>query len=424
MIVFLMIVYCAVLVVLLKLKLLRPTLAVKLSPLGFMLLLLIALFIPMMFWAPSGNVIVTKAITRITPRVGGRIIKVHVEANQQVKKGDPLLTVDPAPYQDSVNALKAQLAAAKQNVLELKATLDAATSAVTQAKSQREAAKSQLDAAANTVTQAKASSALAQTKLKILDDTRALDPGAVSKLQYEQAVQAVAEANAAVKVAQSNEQTAKTNYGSVTVAAIETAQANELKARLAYTSEINGVNTKVAQVSAELSKAEWDLSETTIYAPSNGYVTSFVLTEGSAIAIAAGSAMINFLADDEPTYIIAAIQEKNLRYVEPGQKAEVALPLYPGETLIGKVDEVVWVTGEGQIMPQAAIPVVAQRVKTGGEFAVKITLDPEWSAYRLPIGAGGVAAIYTAHGKPSHVIRQVVIRQATWMNYIFQMPGQ
>lgn len=467
MIVFLTIVYCAVVFALIKVKILKPTLLVKLSPVGFLLLMLICLFIPMMFWAPSGNVIITKTITRITPQVTGTVVKIHAQPNQRVKKGDPLVTLDPTPYQDTVNSLKAQLAAAKQNVLELKASLDAATSAVAQAKAQqeslkasleaatsavaqakaqRDSLKSQLDAAGSAVVKDKAARDLAKAKLKFLDDTKAQDPGAVSKLQYEQGVQSLAEAEATVKVALANEQTARTNYESVALATIqtaianeskartayaveapaniETAQANEVKARLAYTSEINGVNTKVAQVQAELAKAEWNLGQTTVYAPANGYVTDFVLAEGSAIATLAGMAMINFISDDEPASIISAIQEKNLRYVQPGQVAEVVLPLYPGETLSGKVTEVVWVTGEGQIMPQAGIPMVKSRVKTGGEFAVKIALDPEWASYHQPIGAGGIAAIYTDRGKPTHVIRKVMVRMTAWTNYVFQMPGQ
>jgi len=424
MILFITLVYCGLVFVLVKIKLLKPTLLVKLSPVAFFLIVFLCLFVPMMFWAPSGNVIITKEITRITPQVGGTIIKVHVQGNERVKKGAPLISLDPAPYQDNVNALKAQLAAAKQNVLELKASLVAATSAVAQAKAQREVAKGEVAAAASSVVLAEAARDLAQAKLTILDDTRAQDPGAVSKLQYEEAVQKLAETKANVKVALANEQNAKTNYDSVTLAAINTAVANENKARLAFESEINGVNTKVAQVTAELAKAEWDLSQTVIYAPADGYVTDLVLTEGSAIARLAGSAMINFISDEEPAYIIAAIKEKNLRYVEPGQPAEIVLPLYPGETLTGKVDYVVWVTGEGQIMPQAQIPMVAKRVKTGGEFGVKITLDPQWSSYHQPIGAGGIAAIYTDRGKPTHVIRKVMMRMTAWTNYVFQMPGQ
>src|SRR5262245_16193636 len=107
MILFLTLIYCALLFLLVKIKVLKPTLIVKLSPVFFFVLLLICLFVPMMFWAPSGNVIITKMITRITPQVTGPIVKVFVKGNQRVKKGDPLLTVDPTPYQDSVNSLAA-----------------------------------------------------------------------------------------------------------------------------------------------------------------------------------------------------------------------------------------------------------------------------------------------------------------------------
>src|SRR5262245_57725908 len=171
MILFLTLVYCALLFLLIKIKVLKPTLMAKLSPVFFFLLMLICLFIPMMFWAPSGNVIITRTITRITPTVSGPIVKLYVQGNQRVKKGDPLLTVDPTPYQDTVNSLEAQLAAAKQNVLELKASLDAATSAVVQAKAQRILLKAQLDAATSSVVKAKAQEELDETKLQILIDT-------------------------------------------------------------------------------------------------------------------------------------------------------------------------------------------------------------------------------------------------------------
>ena len=424
MIVFLTICYCVLLWILVKTKILKPTLMVKLSPALWVLLLLIGLFIPMMFWAPSGNIIVTQRITRITPQVSGRVIKIHVQPNEQVKKGAPLVTIDPTPYQDKVDALKAQLAAAKQDVPELKAAFGAASSTVAQAKAQRDVLGASLEAATSAVVQAKAQRDLAQTNLAIINQTRQLDVAAVSQLKYDQATQTFAEAEATVKTAQANEQNARAAYEIEAPATIQTALANEEKARLAYQSEIGGVNTTVVQLQAELAKAEWDLSETTIYAPTDGYVTDFTLTEGSAIAVAAGNAMINFLSDGEPAYIVAAIEEKNLRYVQPGQPAEMVLPLYPGKTLTGKVEEVVWVTGEGQIMPQAQIPTVASRVRTGGEFAVKIRPDPEWSTFRLPVGAGGEAAIYTDRGKPTHVIRQVMLRMTAWLNYLWQMPGQ
>src|SRR5271169_6020007 len=62
------------------------------------------------------------------------VTKVCVQPNVPVKKGDKLFEFDRRPYEYKVNGVKAQLAAAEQHVPELKAHLDAATSAVAQAK--------------------------------------------------------------------------------------------------------------------------------------------------------------------------------------------------------------------------------------------------------------------------------------------------
>ena len=51
------------------------------------------------------------------------------------------------------------------------------------------------------------------------------------------------------------------------------AKAAQQSAKLALDSEIGGVNTTVAQVQAQLENAEWELLQTTIRAPADGYVT-------------------------------------------------------------------------------------------------------------------------------------------------------
>jgi len=38
--------------------------------------------------------------------------------------------------------------------------------------------------------------------------------------------------------------------------------------------------------------------------------------------------------------------------------------------------------------------------------------------YRLPAGAAGAAAIYTNYGKPFRIVRRVVVRWYTWLNYL------
>ena len=74
MIVFLTLCYVAVLALLVKLKIVRLTLWWKLSPLAWVVLLLIVLIIPMQWGAPAGSVIVYQRVVEIVPDVSGTVI--------------------------------------------------------------------------------------------------------------------------------------------------------------------------------------------------------------------------------------------------------------------------------------------------------------------------------------------------------------
>lgn len=61
--------------------------------------------------------------TPVVPAVRGKVISVDVQANTAVKQGDLLFTIDPLPYQNKVDAIKAQLISAKldyERALELR----------------------------------------------------------------------------------------------------------------------------------------------------------------------------------------------------------------------------------------------------------------------------------------------------------------
>ena len=58
------------------------------------------------------------------------------------------------------------------------------------------------------------------------------------------------------------------------------ARAEEERARLAYSSNIEGVNTSVARLSAELADAQWDLDQTVTRAPAAGFITQVGLRPG------------------------------------------------------------------------------------------------------------------------------------------------
>lgn len=51
-------------------------------------------------------------------------------------------------------------------------------------------------------------------------------------------------------------------------------------------------------------------------------------------------------------------------------------------------------------------------------FVVRVKLDDAKLASSLPAGTAGDAAIYTAHIKPAHIIRKVILRQIAILNYV------
>lgn len=62
----------------------------------------------------SKEMIVESRVLQIAPEFGGIVKAVHAKANVPLKKGDPLFEMDPKPWQDKVNSLKAQLAEAEE----------------------------------------------------------------------------------------------------------------------------------------------------------------------------------------------------------------------------------------------------------------------------------------------------------------------
>jgi hypothetical protein len=108
--------------------------------------------------------------------------------------------------------------------------------------------------------------------------------------------------------------------------------------------------------------------------------------------------------------------------VKVGQPVEVALDLYPGQVFEAKVDSIWWANGEGQYIPSDVIPTFypADPKQPQGEFAVKIYPDNP-SNLGLPIGAQGVATIYTSHGGFA-ALRKIAIRMHSWFNWLYPMP--
>lgn len=109
MMIFLLLAYLAAHFVLVHFKLVPFNLFWKLSPLIWLLILNVALFIPMGWGAPAGPALVTRHSVQIVPDVAGEVVDVPVEANNPIKAGDVLFRIDDTPFRAQVETLEAQL---------------------------------------------------------------------------------------------------------------------------------------------------------------------------------------------------------------------------------------------------------------------------------------------------------------------------
>jgi multidrug resistance efflux pump len=375
MIIFLTLCYIAVLAILVKLGLIRLSLWWKLSPLVWMLILLVILFLPMQWGAPAGDMLVLSYVVEIIPNVSGEVTEVQARAMVPISKGDVLFQIDTRPFEAEVEKLEASLAAAEQNVPQLEATYLAATATLEEST--------------------------AQYDLAVLNYDRAValqksNAGAIAEIQVDQARQTSVATKAATRVA----------------------EANKEGARLAWKAEFNGENTQVAELKAQLTVARLNLEWTTVRAPNDGMVVNIFLRPGQRVANFPVRSWMGFV-EQSGARIGVALPQYVLRHVEPGQPVEVVLKLYPGQTFTGTVESIAPLNSEGQIQPSGIVPVLTTSSASELRFAVIINIDDERiDANSLPGGAVGTAAIYTDNVSMTHVIRRVMVRMQTWMNYI------
>ena len=378
----------------------------------------------------STNAVISQYVVQIAPQVSGEVTSVPVSANQPIEKGDVLFTIDPAPFQATVDGSRAALVQSEQSAKMLDDNLDSAKANVVKANaglvnSHQEVTSldANLDAAKAAVEQVTAQRDLAKSEYDRVAAAKQQDTGAVSDAVIDakrqslsaleeslaQAVSRRVQAQAAVEAILDGENTVVVQAA----AQLADSRAAESKAQLELDSVIDGENTSVAQARAQLRQAEINLSYTTVTAPADGFVTNLQLREGYVAR--AGQPVMSFV-DTSERYLVAALSQNVVRHVEVGNDVEVALQLYPGAILNGTVESIIWASGEGQSDPSGSLPDI-DTLQGGTALAVRVTFPDLPQTLELPVGAGGRAAIYTEKGKPFRIIRKVIIRMYTWLNY-------
>ena len=260
------------------------------------------------YWFSSGdkvstdNAAVKQDIVSVGSQVNGPVIEVSAKNGDQVKRGEVLFRIDPAPYRVALEQAEAQLAAAKLETTQLRTQAAGTGADIT-------------GAAANL-----------QIKRNALSRQAALlKRGFTTRADYEDALNEVRSAETA----------------------LADAQARSANAHAALSP---GEQPSIAQAQAAVDKARLDLSRTDVRAPMDGVIENGDNLQVGQMAIT-GVGMLS-LVHSRSAWVEANFKEKDVGRMIPGQHVTVKVDAYPGQKFDAHVQSVGAGTGsEFSLLP-------------------------------------------------------------------------
>jgi RND family efflux transporter MFP subunit len=174
--------------------------------------------------------------------------------------------------------------------------------------------------------------------------------------------------------------------------------------------EVQQYIAEVSGLKADLKGAQWNLDQTSVRAPNDGWVPFTAVRPG--VRVTPGQTVMSFI-DESSAFLAVQIAQINTRHIQAGDEAEVIFKVYPGQIFAATVVNVIKANSSGQL----TLGATSIDDFEGSPFLVRLQLsDPEVT---LPAGAVGTAAIYTDQFQGlSHVFRKIFLHQQNWKNYV------
>lgn len=315
--------------------------------------------------------LVTHKVTRISPRVAGRVTAVQVKEHQHVEAGDVLFQLDPEPYQLAVTSAQLAVDQVNQSNDQLGAQLNVAKANLAAAKADEK-----------------------QTRLTAQRLKKLVAASAVSQQDYEQANAQWLSAKAAVDSAR--------------------ASIAELKLEIGLPGNSN-LALRVAK--NNLAQARLNEKYTTVRAADDGVVSNLQLKPGTYLN--AGTSVLALV--DEHADIVADFREKSLRFVKAGDHASIAFDGFPGTVYDATVTGIEAGVSSGQIMADGSLatPQSSSRwVRDAQRLRVHLRLS-EPAERPLPAGARATVQLYPMQSGVWSVIGGWQIGFISLLHYVY-----
>ncbi|MBZ9795373.1 HlyD family secretion protein [Mesorhizobium sp. ES1-4] len=243
----------------------------------------------------------------VSPKISGYVDQVVVSENQQVKAGDPLLTIDSGDYKIAVAQAEAQIATLAKTLDRIDAQTKAAQASLQQAQAQKVADQAAADNAGR-----------AQQRAAQLVKTHV-----GTQAQLDDAQTALDQANAALVGADAQIAAAQANIGVLEAQRAESA-------------------STLASLQLGRDKAARDLSFTVLKAPYDGVVGNRSVEQGDLVSPGQKLAVV---VPMDKLYIVANFKETQLARLVPGEKVNISVDAIDGQPIQGTVSSLAPASG-------------------------------------------------------------------------------
>ncbi|AGS23456.1 HlyD family secretion protein [Rhizobium etli] len=254
------------------------------------------------FMVSTDDAYIEGDIATISPKVTGYVAKVNVVANQEVKAGDVLATLDDGDYQNALDQANAQIATEQLSLSRIDAQIEGAKASLVQAQAQKTALEATVRGA--------------EIKQKRQSDLQAKSVGTTADLD---------DANTALDQAKANLAGGDAN--------IVAAQAN-IAILEAQRREAEG---SVRTLEIQRDKAARDLSFTVLKAPYDGIVGNRSVQEGDLVS---PGQRLMALVPVRQLYIDANFKETQIQHLVAGSKVNVHVDAYDDHPIVGTVESI------------------------------------------------------------------------------------
>jgi membrane fusion protein (multidrug efflux system) len=259
------------------------------------------------FMVSTDDAYIEGDIATISPKVTAFVSKVNVVANQQVKAGDVLATLDAGDYQNALDQANAAIETEKLSLSRIDAQVEGAQASLAQSQASKVALQAAVRGAE--ITQKRQSELAAKSVGTAAD----LDSANVA---LDQAKANLVGGDAAIKSAEAN------------ITILE-AQRKEAEGQ-------------VRTLELQRDKAARDLSFTVLKAPYDGVVGNRSVQEGDLVS---PGQRLMALVPTRQLYIDANFKETQIQHLEPGSQVKVHVDAYSDQPIIGTVESLAPASG-------------------------------------------------------------------------------